>query len=147
MKTQEITNNEDMIDSRDVMARIEELEQERDTFFEDHNIPASEIGNSENKDYMEWEESDEAEELKSLSSFLEQFCGNGGDEQWRGDWYPVTLIRDSYFTDYTEELLIDCGYISKDFPSWIEIDWASTAENVKVDYTSADFDGVEYWAR
>lgn len=145
MKTQEITNNEDMLDSRDIFARIEELEEEKESMLED--VPESEYGNSENEKWAAWEDSDEFTELQNLSAFMEEFKGYGGDEQWRGDWYPVTIIRDSYFEEYTEELLTDIGYISRDFPSWIAIDWKKTAANVQEDYTSAEFDGVTYWAR
>lgn len=143
--TQEITNNEDILDSRDIIARIEELESEKESMLED--VPVSEYGNRENKKWVAWEDSDEASELGLLSDFMEAWKGNGGDEQWRGDWYPVTIIRDSYFEEYTEELITDCGYIARDFPSWIVIDWEKTAENVRQDYTSAEFDGVTYWAR
>lgn len=124
-----LDNSEDILDARDVIARVEELEEARDD--EDGT------GLSD----------DEAQELASLSAFLEQMKGYGGDEEWRGDWYPVTLVRDSYFTDYAQELVEDCGYISKDFPSWIEVDWQATARNVQIDYTSADFGGVTYWFR
>lgn len=143
--TRDISNTEDMLDSRDIFARIEELEAEKESMLED--VPASEYGNPENEKWVAWEESDEFTELKNLSDFMEEFKGYGGDEQWRGDWYPVTIIRDSYFEEYTEELVTDCGYISRDFPSWIVIDWKETAENVQQDYTSAEFDGVTYWAR
>lgn len=145
MKTQEITNDADILDSRDIFARIEELEEEKESALE--NVPESEYGNPDNQAWAEWEDSDEYTELKHLEAFIEEFKGYGGDEQWRGDWYPVTLIRDSYFAEYTEELLKDCGYISNDFPSWIEIDWEKTAKNVLQDYTSAEFNEVTYWAR
>jgi len=39
------------------------------------------------------------------------------------------------------------GYISRDFPSWIEIDWKSTAENIKVDYTFGEYGGITFWGR
>lgn len=92
----EITNSEDILDSRDIIARIEYLESEKESALED--VPESEYGNRENEKWVAWEDSDEAEELELLSSFLEEFKGYGGDEEWRGDWYPVTLIRDDYFT-------------------------------------------------
>ena len=124
-----IDNFEDVLDARDIMARVEELEEERD---EEDGPGLSD---------------EDAQELATLSAFLEDMKGAGGDEQWRGDWYPVTLVRDSYFTDYAQELVEECGYISKDFPSWIEVDWEATARNVRMDYTPADFDGVTYWFR
>ena len=40
-----------------------------------------------------------------------------------------------------------CGYISDDFPSWIEIDWEATAENVKQDYSELEYEGETYFYR
>lgn len=118
--TTTIDNSQDVIDSRDVIARIEELEA----------IEADE------------RDSDEQDELTALLKLQYQA------EPYSDDWkYGATLISESYFTDYTEELLKDCGYLPAELPSWIVIDWEETAENVKVDYTSVEFDGVTYWIR
>jgi hypothetical protein len=57
------------------------------------------------------------------------------------------LVNDSHFAEYAEELCKDCGYISSDFPSWIEIDWEATADNLKPDYASADLGGKTFWYR
>jgi len=140
-----ISNTDEVIDIRDVIERLEELESEFETAMEE--VPDNERGNPDNARWREWDESQEAEELKALQSLMDDFKGYGGDKQWRGDWYPITLIRDDYFEDYTKELLEECGYIPKDFPSWIAIDWEETAEAVQQDYSSAEFDGVTYWAR
>ena len=67
-----------------------------------------------------------------------------------GDWaYGATLIRDSYFTEYAEELCKDIGAIPNELPWYIEnhIDWAGVAREIQQDYMSVDFDGVEYWVR
>lgn len=119
-----INTSNDVIDVRDIIARIEELEEEQPI-----------------------ESDDDLAELDALKEVMEELKGQGGDEQWDGDWYPVTLIRDSYFADYAQELVTDCGYISKDMPSWIEIDWEATARNVQQDYTSIEIEGVTYWFR
>ena len=39
--------------------------------------------------------------------------------------------------DFTRNILDDFGYIPKDFPSWIEIDWEATASNVMQDYVES----------
>ena len=31
--------------------------------------------------------------------------------------------------DFAEQIASDCGYISRDMPSWIEIDWSKTWDN------------------
>lgn|SRR5574337_519667 len=123
----EITKYDDVIDLRDVIARVEELREGRD-----------ESG----------ETADDAEELAVLESLLSECKGAGGDEQWEGDWYPVTLIRDSYFEDYAQELAEDIGAINPD-ASWPNncIDWERAARELQMDYTSVEFDDVTYWTR
>ncbi len=152
----EVDNSEDILDIRDVFKRIEELEEELEQIEEIENEIESldpdedkeEIRTAtENLEKLEEELSDEKEELKILMSFVEDFEGYGGDEQWRGSWYPGTLVRESYWEDFAEQECKDLGYIADDFPSWIEIDWEQTADNIKVDYTSGEFDGVTYWGR
>ena len=40
--------------------------------------------------------------------------------------------------EFAKEIVSDCGYISKDMPSWIEIDWEKTWDNLSYDYTEID---------
>ena len=47
----------------------------------------------------------------------------------------------------SSEYIEYCGYISDDFPSWIEIDWEATAENVKQDYSELEYEGGTYFYR
>jgi hypothetical protein len=61
--------------------------------------------------------------------------------------YGASIIHEDYFTDYTQELVTDCGYISSDFPGWIEIDWEATANNVKNDYSEVTYNGNTYFIR
>lgn len=131
--TNTISNTGATIDSRDVIARIEELEQERDTAITYAEAAAA------------FAESDEGEELTSLSALMEQCKGMGGDEEWRGDWYPVTLIRDDYFAQAMDELCEDIGDIPKDLPCYLSI--VIDYEALQRDYSAVDFDGVTYWVR
>lgn len=133
MTHQELDLTADIIDVRDIIARVEELEGEIEAYAEKMD---------------DWQaNADNQEELETLQAILADLAGNGGDEQWRGDWYPVTLIRESYFTDYAQELLEDCGDIPRDLPHYIHIDWEATARDIKVDYTSTEIDGVTYFYR
>lgn len=131
MQTTTLDLSADIIDVRDIIARVEELEQEREGL---------DIANPE-------QDADLAAEHCQLANILAELVGYGGDEQWRGDWYPVTLIDDAYFTTYARELLEECGTIPRDLPSWVEIDWEATARNVRIDYTPVEIDGVTYWYR
>lgn len=128
----EISSSDDIIDVRDIIARIEELEDE---------IP-EDVSVRGDGDYRQ-----EREELATLTALMDDLKGNGGDEQWNGDWYPVTLIRDSYFVEAMQELVQDIGDLPAEIPSYLEIDWTATARNLRVDYTSTEFDGVTYWYR
>jgi hypothetical protein len=116
---------------------VEESREERESYEPEGNDPET------------WNAcySDEAEELATLEGLLSELAGYGGDEQWEGDWYPVTLIRDSYFTEAMRELVSDIGDLPKDIPSYLAIDWEATADNLRADYSSVEFDGVTYWYR
>ena len=122
----DISNSNDVLDVRDIIARVEELREQ----VEPESL-----------------DEDEAAELATLTDLLDQLKGYGGDEQWEGDWYPGTLIRRSYFVEYCEELVKDIGDLPRDLPSYLEIDWTATANNLEVDYSTVDYDGVEYLYR
>lgn len=133
MTHQELDLTADIIDTRDIIARVEELESLND----DHES---------DPEGGHWSDED-AQELDTLAAILEDLKGYGGDEQWHGDWYPVTLIRESYFVDYVQELLEDCGEIPRNLPHYIHIDWETTARDIKVDYSEVTIDGVTYFYR
>lgn len=118
----EINNMMDVIDSRDIIERIEELEK----------IIA---GESTNEDFLEWRT--EYDELKSL----EEQCVD-----YVPDWeYGVTLIRESYFEEYMDDMIQDCYELPKNLPFWMSITY--DYEALKQDYTEVDFNGVIYFVR
>jgi hypothetical protein len=120
----------DVIDVRDIIARVEALEDE---------IP------DDSNDTRNWADSGE---FMALCAILDELKGAAGDEQWRGDWYPVTLIRDSHFTDYARELAHDVGAVDPN-AKWPQtcINWAHAARELQYDYTGVQIDGVTYWYR
>jgi hypothetical protein len=134
------TNMDDLINVRDVMWRVEELREMR----ESHAPETDSTGLA----VTSWEEEneDDANELAALEALLEDLAGNGGDEKWEGAWYPATLIRDDHFTDYARDLCEDIGDMSN-IPSYIEIDWEATASNIHMDYTTVEFNGATFWYR
>jgi len=115
---------DEQFDIRDVIARFEELEDTE---------PLDE---------------DEAIELAAIKGFLEEVEGCGGDEQWRGDWYPVGFIADTYFEEYAQELAEDIGATNREV-SWPHtcIDWEQAARELRQDYSSVEIDGTTYWYR
>lgn len=141
-----IDNAADILNVSDITDRVEELETERDEY-----EPPTELAALYNAvpNATAWgmENRHDEVELAELLALLDDLRGNGGDHQWRGDWYPGYLIRDSYFVDYARETVQDCGYIPADLPTWIVVDWDATADQVREDYTNTDIDGVTYWFR
>jgi antirestriction protein len=120
------TNSDDVIDSRDIIARIEELEGEREDLSE--------------ADAAIWDE-DNAEELAALKKFADQAEG------YCDDWHRgATLIRDSYFEEYARQFADDIGAIDAKWPTNC-IDWEAAAKDLQSDYSAVEFDGVTYWMR
>ena len=123
MTTTTIDKYADVIDSRDVIARIEELEH-------------AYSGTSD-------EPEGAAEELAALKALAAEAA------DYSDDWgYGATLIRDSYFKEYAQELAEDIGALPAN-ASWPNncIDWDQAARELQMDYTSVEFDGVTYWVR
>lgn len=142
-----------MLDTRDLLEKREDLKatiladfNERFPKFEVEDFDDIVNGEGEleyfDKDTLEGFREDfesELEEIDEIDS-IENEIGSEFE-------YGVTLIEEDEFEDYCQELVTDCGYISKDFPSWIEIDWDRTADNMRADYSEVEYQGTTYLAR
>lgn len=117
--TNEITASEDYIDSRDIIARIDYL------------------------DDLEDEITDEQDAERELLRGVAAEAGS-----YSSDWeWGVTLIRDDYFVTYAQELAHDLGMReTNEWPNYC-IDWDYAARELQMDYISVTFDGVTYWVR
>ncbi len=115
-------NTDDIIDSRDVIERIKELES------------SIEIDTEDGADSVE------VEELATLKALAEE-----GESS--SDWpHGEILIRDSHFQDYAREYGEDCCEIPthEHWPLYC-IDWEQTARELQQDYVRIEFDGIDYW--
>lgn len=122
-----IDNTQDIIDSREVIDRIEELRADLEGF--------------EDKSGMEYD--DEIEELRILEELNEE------GEACAPDWiYGEYMIRESYFKDYAMDLADDLGLMENcnQWPATC-IDWDRAADELKMDYSEIEFDGVTYYVR
>ena len=160
------TNSDDVIDSRDVIAAIDELQGERDGLEseltemqaaqaelaadagdEAHSAAGAAVAAARDA-LREWDE-DNGDELKALQAFQDDASGTS---DWR---YGETCVRESYFEDYAQQLAEDCAPFSRNsevgkvLDSWPYrcIDWEKAAHELKMDYFEADFDGVTYYVR
>lgn len=156
----DIDNSEDILNSRDIEDRIEELEAERAALESDLEEAKSDLEDSgpgatadeEAADFEKvkaamltlkhWND-ENGEELAALKAFRDEL------EPYVPDWHHgETIIRDSYFKEYAQELAEDTGMIKSDLAwPYTCIDWNKAARELQMDYTSAEFDGVTYWAR
>lgn len=128
-----IDNTQDLLDIRDIIERIELLESGRDDYVDTIHWAAS---------YPE-----DAIELRTLTALAADCKNRGGDEQWRVEWYPITLIRESYFEHAMDDMVADCygDEYTKNLPSFMTLTLDYDA--LKSDYTTVDFDGVTYYVR
>ena len=125
----EINGIDDMIDSREIIARIAYL-----------------AGRADNPEEAEiWGELDEGEkgELAALRKLAEE--GARLSDDWE---HGVTLINDGHFEDYAREFARDIGAVS-DSDTWPAtcIDWKEAAEQLQVDYSSVEYDDNLFWLR
>jgi hypothetical protein len=158
-ETKEITNSENVIDVRDIIARVEELESDAECQCghsrDYHQTVREDEQGSEDCEHdgcgcssFYFADEDERDEFKRLTVLLDELRGNGGDHDWRGDWYPVILVRDSYFEDFAREEAESLDLIKSDarWP-YTCIDWKKAARELQMDYSTSDFDGVDYYYR
>jgi hypothetical protein len=145
MTTTQFSNSDDVIDSRDIIERIEYLSVYDYQVCPECGCTEGDVHNdgcSEPEPVDNLTEEDK-EELATLDTLQDQCEGYASD--WKNG---ATLIRDSYFKEYTMHLAEDLGYINRynDWPLNC-IDWEKAAEELQVDYTEVDYDGVSYWVR
>ena len=128
----------DVIDVRDIIARVLELRDERDEYNEKMGSP----------DAWDSVPDGEPEELAMLEGILSELAGYGGDEEFEGDWYPMQLIADGYFQEYTQNLAEECGMVdtSARWPMNC-IDWEQAARELQMDYSNILIHCDPYWYR
>ena len=117
--TDRVYEGNDLLDSRDIIAKIRDLEIDEESLDED-----------------------DREELKNLRALAEE-----GESS--PDWsYGETLISDSYFETYARDLASDIGAVSDDskWPATC-IDWTRAAEELQQDYMSVTYGATTYWIR
>lgn len=137
MSTTPIDNTEDIIDSRDVIARVEELEDTFNELLEQVNAQGWVVAKMPHGWHLLHDDDDPCAAPRHVCdhepeaiAFAAQQCGIAVDidevaelytlralvEQCEsyGDWeHGETLIRESYFTEYIEDLIDECYSLPK----------------------------------
>lgn len=144
----------DIVDTRDIQERIDEIEDDIDTLENemsdleeeiDELIDSEEDGNQNIIDLKLDEIEEKVGVIKDLKEELDNLLNIKSEvpEFEEGN----TLIHENYWVEYVQDLVTDCGYISSDLPWWIEIDWDRTADNVAQDYSTIEIEGNTYYYR
>lgn len=120
---------QDVIDSRDVIARIEHLQALRQP-------GPIDLGDDNDTDQ---------DALFAELAELEALAAEGEDVS--SEWSDgEALIADSHFEAYAQELAEDLGFKAEGWPGSY-IDWDRAARELQHDYTSVSFGEVDYWIR
>lgn len=144
MSTVSIGN--DLIDSRDIDERIDELRASLDgTPFGGEDYDAATLKRVHEETPEEWRtvadwDDDDVRELVELLEFKE--AAEPCTSEWK---YGATFIRDSYFREYAEQLAEDIGAINSD-AGWPNncIDWEQAANDLLADYSTFTVGGCTY---
>jgi hypothetical protein len=146
--------SDDVINVSDMIERYEELETDLLACFNEQQSienDDTETDDPEDSAFQEWVKvtiHEDASEFLMLFNTLQELKGCGGDEKWRGDWYPSILILNSHFQEYAQELAEDCGLTDKPVAwPYTCIDWEKAANELQYDYQSIDIDQFTYWYR
>ena len=136
------------MDSRDLEQRKEELKQQvLDSFLEtfpQYKDTTEDFDDIifEEEEIQSWKE-DWLGEIEEITD-IEKLRDEVDYREWKSGIY---FFEEKDFEEYCEELIKDCGYISRNFPSWIEIDWEATTNNMRQDYSEVEFRGETYLYR
>lgn len=140
-----------IIDTRDLQKRLDELESLRDAVTEaqdayDESHKESDLTPEERQELLDaldaarseygTDEQEELAELENLASEISEF--RHGEQ--------MIPVRD--FEEYAQELAEDIGAIPRD-TSWpcTCIDWEQAAKELAMDYTEVSYQGTDYYVR
>ena len=123
------TNNDDTIDTRDIIEEIEELKAQIEEYEEE---------NSEEKLEENYSYHDTQRELETLKELIDDI----GENAPAG----VTLINEDYFEEFAEEFACDIGAIQRGtvWPANC-INWGQAADELQQDYTTVYYDGQAFY--
>lgn len=148
-----VGNEQDIIDSRDIHKRIQEIHDEGEGFERDVDAAKTQLAfvklnSPDDETSIEEHEGEVADAEEKLSEHNRDTKGELETlEELKEAVGEDHLIRHTYWVQYAEELVKDIGDLPKNIPDYIVIDWEATADNLLQDYSEVDYDGVTYYYR
>jgi len=151
----------DVFDSRDLIEYIDELKEEIVDIWNDtmkRNLIIERVLEEDDEvepldEVLTFEDIDLDDERFSIIAseeilYLEKILEFESELEMTDDYkYGISIIHKDYFTEYCTEFLEEVGYVPKDFPTWIVIDYEATALNMRSDYFSTEYEGETYYTR
>ena len=144
----------DIIDTRDLNERLEELSELKDGIEYLYGV-IDDLENNLDEDDVSY--TDNLEDLEDATYELNDLLAEFDTEEYEAlckmrdeipEWeHGNTLIHSDYFTEYAIDMLKDCGDLPQDIPWYIVIDEEATAENLKCDYGVITYDDEDYYYR
>ncbi len=122
------------------------LEEETQELLDEYN----ELYNWEYNDMVDFIKKHNEVEFREHYETYNRLCDDYGQDlvdEFIDLFYmdAIGFFEDSYHgefengAEFAEQLCQDCGYITRELPSWIEIDWQKTWDNaLSYDYTEID---------
>ena len=157
MRSEEITNSTDILDSRDIQKRYDYLTQTIEDAFVDAGRGSFDFLAAWDKDekktgaiveYLIKRDLLDESEFEEWTLIRHVFIDNMSDfYEWDDG---MSFLLDSYMDEsWVEQEMEDLGYLSRDLPYPIRdnINFAGILEDLQEYYTELNFDGVTYWYR
>lgn len=157
MKIEEITNSADILDSRDIQERYDNLTRTIEDAFVDAGRDSFDFLTAWDKDekktgaiveyLIKWDLLDESE-FEEWTLIRHTFIDNMSD--FYGWDEGMVFLLDSYMDErWAEQEMEDLGFLSRNIPNLIRnnINFTGILQAIQQDYNELDFDGVIYWYR
>jgi hypothetical protein len=137
----DVSSNDDVIDSRDVIKRIE-------VYYDALDAAGIDPDETTTKNF-DPDSREDGHEITELLEEYEALKALEDEADGAADWqYGETLVRDDYFEDFARQYAEDVGAVNTD-ARWPNncIDWKRAADELQSDYSAVTFKGVTYWIR
>lgn len=143
-----VDNSQDTLNSKDIVARFDELQYAKDEIDELKEKSKDELlTEQEQLDLESWLEEFDEDEYEILQEVV-------AEGENTSNWvHGAILIHEDYFVEWTKQIIRDTcelqlpeQFNSGEWP-WrhITIDYEEAAEELLLDYFDIDFDGVTYY--
>lgn len=149
----DIQLGDDIIDSREIIARMEEIESDIRDLEDENDVSQSDLEEAQEHNQIDTLETinDEIRQREEELSDLQDELAIWKEFEYANvpDWHHgEAFINDDHFTEYAKQLAEDVCEMRNNLEwPFRHIDWEAAAEELQSDYTEVDVDNYTYWVR